>query len=34
MKLLTNNYLKGSVGFESREGEGTTFRLWLPAVLS
>ncbi len=34
VKLLTNRYLKGSVGLESDESTGTTFRIELPLGLS
>lgn len=34
VKLLTNRYLKGSVGFESDENNGTTFRVELPLGIS
>jgi signal transduction histidine kinase len=30
MKLLTERYLQGEVTFESKEGEGTTFRAAIP----
>lgn len=32
IKLLTENYLKGSVSFRSLPGEGTTFEVRLPAI--
>jgi hypothetical protein len=34
VKLLTNRYLKGKVGFESDENTGTTFRIELPLGIS
>jgi len=34
VKLLTERYLGGSVSFVSREGEGTTFTVRLPAAVS
>lgn len=33
MKLLTERYLGGRVSFSSQEGEGTTFRAWVPEQL-
>jgi signal transduction histidine kinase len=32
IKLLTENYLGGEVGFASEEGNGTTFWVKLPAL--
>jgi len=33
MKLLSENYLGGSVDFSSKEGEGTTFKVFIPLSL-
>ncbi|MBM3132840.1 MAG: ATP-binding protein, partial [Chloroflexi bacterium] len=32
MKLLTERYLKGKIGFDSSETGGTTFWAWYPAT--
>ena len=34
VRLLGERYLRGRVGFASDDGHGTTFRVWLPRVLT